>query len=86
MVSCIFRVGSGVTKAKKQNNQKKRFMDGHLIFLLAILLNRCCIDISDRVPFRPGGRVWAGGARAPPIFGENRVKHIGSRAPQYFGG
>ena len=38
MVSCIFRVGSGVTKAKKQNNQKKRFMDGHLIFLLAILL------------------------------------------------
>ena len=38
MVSCIFRVGSGLTKAKKQNNQKKRFIARHLIFLLAILL------------------------------------------------
>ena len=24
---------------------------------------------------RPGGRVWAGGAWAPPLFGKNRVKH-----------
>ena len=40
MVSRFTWAGSGITKAKKQNNQKKRFISHSLNFLLALLLNQ----------------------------------------------
>ena len=42
MVSRFTWAGSGITKAKKQNNQKKRFISHYLNFLLALLLKKRC--------------------------------------------
>ena len=48
----------------------------NLVYIESIFFQRPGGSDVKRAKSRAGGRVWAGWARAHPLFGRNRVKHM----------